>query len=131
MSNRSRPNHDGPFRTFSRGNGRPVPYAIVIRSIADTLVAVNRPPGCGMMLTRLLPDLFGLTDATSNVGGRDWARGIRPALQATPTTNKARRAMLVRIRALDMVDHKNIGGRLRRLEFQAKLFTQRRKDRRI
>jgi hypothetical protein len=54
-----------------------------------------------------------LTDATSNAGVRDCAPGIRPALQATPTTNNARRATLVRSRAFDMVDHKNTGGRLR------------------
>src|SRR5262249_50491529 len=104
MSKRSRLNQDGPFRMFERGNERPIPYAIVTRSITDTLVAVNRPPGCGMMLTRLLPDLFGFTDATSNFGSRDCALGARQAIDVKPTTNNARRAALVRSRVLNMID---------------------------
>src|SRR5262249_26942001 len=33
-----------------------------------TFVAVNRPPGCIPIIMRPSPDLFGLTDATSNEG---------------------------------------------------------------
>jgi hypothetical protein len=32
------------------------------------LVAVNRPPTGGRTITMLLPDVLGLTDATSNSG---------------------------------------------------------------
>jgi hypothetical protein len=32
-------------------------------------VAVMRPPGSGLSMPLVSPDVFGLTEATSNVGG--------------------------------------------------------------
>ena len=40
------------------------------------------------------------------------------------STNNARGATLVRSRVLNMIDHQNVGGHLRRFELQPKLFTE-------
>jgi len=45
---------------------------------SGTFVRLSRPPGCGVIEMRQSPDVFGLTDATSNAGGFvsgvcDWA----------------------------------------------------------
>src|SRR5262245_23780745 len=45
-----------------------------MRSLTGTLVAVNRPPGWNpMRIGPPTPDLFGLTDATSNCGDESGA----------------------------------------------------------
>ena len=38
-------------------------------SRSGTFTRLKRPPGCGIISTRPSPDVFGLTDATSNAGG--------------------------------------------------------------
>ena len=43
-------------------------YALRMRTTSGMLTAVNRPPGCMLILTWLLPDVFSRTDATSNFG---------------------------------------------------------------
>ncbi len=37
-------------------------------SRSGTFTRLRRPPGCGIINTRPSPDVFGLTDVTSNAG---------------------------------------------------------------
>src|ERR1051326_2362816 len=50
-----------------RPSGAPLsPNERLTRAITETLVAVNRPPGCKSRFERFVSSLFGLIDATSN-----------------------------------------------------------------
>jgi hypothetical protein len=54
-----------------------------MRFFNRTFVAVKRPPGCVRIGERLSPDVFFLTDATSNFGRRS---GVCANAAATMTT---------------------------------------------
>src|SRR5688572_17028229 len=79
-----------------RANGVGPRNASAIRSFNGTFVPTKRPPGCVIVCTRPAPDVFCLTDATSNLGrGSDACacarNGVGPGtlIVSPATTTKA------------------------------------------
>ena len=69
MSNRSEPIQPG---ASTIRESSVIPYAFRISTRSGTFVAVNRPPGSLLIITRGSPDRFGFTEATSNVRRASW-----------------------------------------------------------
>src|SRR5213080_2602983 len=120
-----------------RSNGRL--YAVRINCLNVLAVRTNLP-ACARPPLPASTDLFGFTEATSN-DGRSVAAGVcanadEAIVQLTATRRQhARWSMpdypsLVLRRLFYVIDHQHIDRTLLRLELQAELFLQRRKDRR-
>jgi hypothetical protein len=115
---------------------------------SGTFVRLSRPPGCGVIEMRQSPDVFGLTDATSNAGGIasgvcDWAASNSFIASAATIAAAAMRTVLGNVRVfriitfksligrrlLDMVDDKNVDWPFRRFQLESELFLDGRENR--